>query len=272
MLSAADIPAYLQRIDYANRVRPDFATLRALHLAHLHTVPFENLDVHLKRPITLDVDRLFDKIVVQRRGGFCYQLNGLFAWLLRALGYDVTHLSARVAQGSGSFGAEFDHLTLLVRTPDQPSSAWLADVGFGDFFLEPLDFHESGEQAQEGCAYWLKYQENDDGQYTLWRREEDGSAAPQYRFTLQPRPYGEFAPMCEYHQTSPKSSFTQKRVCTLAIPDGRVTLTDSRLIATVNGRREERPVRDEAQYELLLQEYFGVDLTDAGSPFNKSHL
>ena len=229
--------------------RADFATLRALHLAHLYTVPFENLDVHGKRPIVLDVDRLFEKIVMQRRGGFCYELNGLFAWLLDALGYDVTLLSARVAQADGEFGAEYDHLTLLVRAPGQPSSGWLADVGFGDSFMEPLDFHAPGEQVQEGRAYWLERLEGDGEQYALWRRERDGSVAPQYRFTLQPRAYADFAAMCEYHQTSPASTFTQKRVCTLAVPAGRVTLTDSSLIMNVDGRREERPVRDEAERE-----------------------
>ena len=255
-----EVAAYLQRIDYADAARPDYATLRALHLAHLQTIPFENLDVHLKRSIVLDVDSLFDKIVTRRRGGFCYELNGLFAWLLDSLGFDVTYLSARVAKEGGAFTAEFDHLVLRVRTPGDPSSAWLADVGFGDAFLEPLDLHDSGEQVQEGRAYWL---DTDGEQHTLWRRDTDGSAAPLYRFTMQPRYLIEFVPMCEYHQTSPRSIFTQRRACTLAIPAGRVTLRDSRLITTVDGQRNERPIRDEAEHTLLLWEYFGVDLSNA---------
>ena len=85
-----------------------------MHRAHLLAVPFENLDIHLGRPISLDQDALFGKIVTRRRGGFCYELNGLFALLLRELGFEVTLLSAGVARADGGFGPEFDHLTLLV--------------------------------------------------------------------------------------------------------------------------------------------------------------
>src|SRR5689334_17036776 len=107
-----DIPTYLQRIAYRGSLQPTAATLRALHQAHMLAVPFENLDIHLGRPLLLDRPALFEKIVARRRGGFCYELNGLFAALLQALGFDVTMLSARVARTQGGFGPEFDHLTL----------------------------------------------------------------------------------------------------------------------------------------------------------------
>jgi len=98
----------------------------------MRTVPFENLDIHLKRPIVLEDNALFDKIVTRKRGGFCYELNGLFAALLRALGFDVVMLSAGVANPEREFGPDFDHMALLV-TLEQ---SWLADVGFGDSFVE----------------------------------------------------------------------------------------------------------------------------------------
>src|SRR6266540_1131840 len=104
-----DIQAYLCRIHYRGGLAPTAAILRELHRAHLLTVPFENLDIHLGRPILLDQEALFDKIVTRRRGGFCYELNGLFALLLRELGFDVTLLSAGVAHADGGFGPEFDH-------------------------------------------------------------------------------------------------------------------------------------------------------------------
>src|SRR5215213_6707253 len=134
-----DVQAYLRRINYRGELAPTVATLRELHRAHLLAVPFENLDIHLGRAILLDQDALFDKIVTRRRGGFCYELNGLFALLLRELGFEVTLLSAGVARAGGGFGPEFDHLTLLVKVPSAeamalylPSASWLADVGFGD--------------------------------------------------------------------------------------------------------------------------------------------
>src|SRR5262245_1566225 len=105
-----DTNAYLKRIDYRGRLDPTAETLRGLHVAHMLSVPFENLDIPLGRPIVLDEDALFDKIVARRRGGFCYELNGLFAALLRSLGFDVTLLSAGVAHADGGFGLEFDHL------------------------------------------------------------------------------------------------------------------------------------------------------------------
>src|SRR5690242_9417454 len=109
-----DIAAYLQRIGYSGSRVPSADALRALHVAHLQAVPFENLDIHLRRPISLDPERLFQKIVLERRGGFCYELNGLFAALLRALGFQVTYLSASDAHADGGYGPPFDHLALLV--------------------------------------------------------------------------------------------------------------------------------------------------------------
>ena len=285
-----DLPAYLQRINYWGEQAPTAAALQALHRAHLLAVPFENLDIHLGRPIMLDQGALFDKIVTRRRGGFCYELNGLFALLLRGLGFDVTLLAAGVARADGGFGPEFDHLTLLVQSPlsiipgqsHQPvnheqlavantqhsppsprpsipnpqSPTWLADVGFGDSFRAPLRFVAGVEHEQDGRAYRL---DRDGEHYTLMQRDA-ASWAPQYRFTLQPHAWAEYADMCRYHQTSPESSFTRKRVCTLAIPDGRITLSDHTLIVTAHGQRTEQLLPDDPAFQAALREYFGVDL------------
>ena len=126
-----DVSLYTRRIEYEGSLEPSFATLRALHLAHLRTVPFENLDIHLGRPIRLDRAALFDKIVKRRRGGFCYELNGLFASLLQRLGFIVTLLSASDAHANGTFGPEFDHLTLGVQCPENSSVSrlWPTLVG-----------------------------------------------------------------------------------------------------------------------------------------------
>jgi N-hydroxyarylamine O-acetyltransferase len=109
-----DTNAYLERIGYRGPLAPTAETLRRLHLAHLLSVPFENLSIHAGEPIVLDDEALFDKIVVRGRGGFCYELNGLFAALLRSLGFKVEMLSAAVMGRAGEFGPEFDHMALLV--------------------------------------------------------------------------------------------------------------------------------------------------------------
>jgi N-hydroxyarylamine O-acetyltransferase len=252
-----DFSAYLQRIHYDGPLQPNFETLKALHRAHLCAVPFENLDIALKRPIVLDLEFLFAKIVIKKRGGFCYELNGLFAALLSALGYEITYLSASDAHDSSNYGPEFDHLTLLVRAPGM--SAVLADVGWGDTFREPLLADKTEEQLQNGRAYWLEPQ---DEYRILWQRDSNGASERQYRFTFRPRAYSEFEGMCQYHQTSPDSPFTQKRICTLATPEGRITLTDSRLITTINGQRHEEPIASEQEYLHLLQTRFDIILSE----------
>lgn len=247
---------YLQRINYRGSHHPDFQTLKALQAAHLQTVPFENLDIHLGRPIRLNVPSLFDKIVHQRRGGFCYELNGLFAWLLKEMGFHVTYLSASDAHNDGSFGPEFDHLALLVKYPGEKiAQGYLVDVGWGDTFEEPLKMADAGVQEQGLRAYRI---ESHGDYHLLWQRNYDASWERQYRFTLQSRRYSDFAEMCAFHQISPQSPFTRKRICTLATPNGRITLDDTHLITTQHGNRQERVIICEHEYQSILQTQFGV--------------
>ncbi len=246
------VDAYLQRIKYVGEIRPTESTLRALHRAHLFTVPFENLDISMGREIVCDENRILHKIVNDHRGGFCYELNGAFAALLRALGFRVTLLSARVAREDGSYGPEFDHLTLRVDL-EEPC---LADVGFGECFLEPLLLESGTEQAQYGRVYRLTSVGGMFGLEVLvegkWKRE--------YAFTFRPRLLPEFAEMCHYHQTSPESHFTRQRICSLATPEGRVTLSDEKLIETRGGSRQERLLSGDQEWRANLRERFGMIL------------
>jgi N-hydroxyarylamine O-acetyltransferase len=247
-----NVNAYLERINYHGTTAPSAETLRALQLAHLVAVPFENLSIHAGQPIVLEDDALFHKIVGKKRGGFCYEVNGLFAALLRALGFEVQMLSASVANAEGSFGPEFDHMTLMVKLEER----WLADVGFGDSFLEPLLLDERGEQRQGRRAYQIK---PDGAHLILLQREDADEWEPQYRFTLQPYEYADYEEMCRYHQTSPQSHFTQKRVCSRATESGRITLSEMRFIETSNqGSRHERDLSGEEEYEAALREHFGI--------------
>ena len=252
VIDSLNIKAYLERIDYRGPLALTAETLRELQVAHLLTVPFENLSIHSGEPIVLEEEALFDKIVGRRRGGFCYELNGLFAGLLRALGFDVVMLSAGVANAEGDFGPDFDHMALMVKL-DQ---LWLVDVGFGDSFREPLLLDDQDEQAQGRQVYRIVHE----GEYlTLNRRSDEGDWQPQYRFTLQPHEFPDYATMCHYHQTSPESHFTRGRMCSRATAEGRVTLSDRRFImTTLSGDRKERELTHEEDYASTLSEHFGI--------------
>lgn len=251
-----NIEKYLERIDYRDAPKPDRQTLERLQQAHMLAVPFENLSIHYGEPIMLDSERLYDKIVKRRRGGFCYELNTLFAELLAEIGFKVSLLSAQVATADGGFGPEFDHMALRVDL-DEP---WLVDVGFGDSFRRPLRIRTGEEQPQDGMSYRI---DQDGDRFMLKRRPADAVDTPpgiEYRFGLQPHMLGDFAEMCRYHQTSPLSHFTRKRICSRATPNGRISLSDLRLIVTEDGHRTETELAGEAEFRHALHTYFSIIL------------
>lgn len=254
-----DPSCYLARINYSGPTAPTLENLRAIHHAHMLAVPFENLDISLGREIVVDEAAFLRKVVDLRRGGFCYELNGAFAALLRDLGFDVTLLSARVSRADGSEGPEFDHLALRIDLPgsaQNEAGPWLADVGFGESFLEPLRIQTEIEQQDPAGLFRIA----ESGERLQMEKAVPEGWRRQYSFTLEPRRLEQFAGMCRYHQTSPKSSFTQNRLCTLATPGGRVTLSEMKLIVTRNGKREERELASEEQRATALEELFGIRL------------
>ena len=248
-----DISAYLARIAYSGLTTPTAEPLRAIHHAHLLAVPFENLDIALGSTILIDEAAIVRKIVEQRRGGFCYELNGAFAALLRALGFSVTLLSARVSRAGGGEGPEFDHLTLRVDR-DEP---WLADVGFGESFLEPLRMVPGTEQEDPAGKFRLQPLEE---RMQLEKLNPEGIWRRQYSFAQQPRKLEDFAAMCSYHQTSHESHFTQNSICTRPTRDGRITLSGMKLIVTRNGRRDETMLASGEERKRVLRELFGIRL------------
>ncbi len=252
-----DTQTYLRRISYNKPIQPNSETLRGLQTAHMLAVPFENLDiVPLHRPIQLNQQALWDKIVVRKRGGFCYELNGMFAWLLKQTGFEVTYLNSRVFRDDGSLGIDFDHLTLLVRAPGQ-STRWLADVGFGDSFLEPLSFDDASEHIEGLRAY--KLEQTKDG-FVMWQRDYDGRWNHQYFFDLAARKFpDDYLAGCSYHQDPLLSDFGREAIISIATPDGRISLDKDKLTVTKNGQRNKQAVT-EAEYPVLLKKHFGVVL------------
>src|SRR3989475_10160498 len=246
---------YTERIGYRGPLRPTVEVLRKLQRSHMLSVPFENLDIHLGRPIILSGNAFYDKIVKHRRGGFCYELNGSFASLLKKLGFKVSMLSARVARKGGGFSPDFDHMTLLV----QLKEPWLADVGFGDSFTEPKRLDISGPQADLGKDYRFARK---DGWILMSRRTKEARFwEPQYKFSLTPRKLEDFVPRCRWQQTSPRSHFRKGRLCTRLTPNGRLTLADTKFIVTLGNKKVERPVKNPEEFAVLLRRRFGIDLS-----------
>jgi N-hydroxyarylamine O-acetyltransferase len=246
-MNAAVVPveAYLRRIGATRPDRPDADALRALHVAHLERVPFENLDIHRGVPIELGPASV-TKIVDRGRGGFCYELNGAFASLLAALGFEVALMQARAYRADGEVGIPFDHLCLRVEL-DRP---WLADVGFGASFVEPLRLEPGVDQLDPAGTY--RIDDCGDGWFDL---TADG--ARQYRFELAGRSLDEFAPGCRFHQ-SPDSHFARGTVVSRrVVGGGRITLSGNDLIETVDGTRSEvRLTHAEAERALVAR--FGI--------------
>jgi len=250
-----DTKDYLKRIGYRGPARPSANVLRRLHRAHLLSIPFENLDIHLHRSIILNEAALYDKIVKHRRGGFCYELNGSFASLLKKLGFKVSMLSARVARKGGGFSPDFDHMTLLV----QLKEPWLADVGFGDSFTEPKRLDISHPQTDHGKDYRFTRK---DGWILLSRRTKGNRFwEPQYKFSLTSRSLEDFVPRCRWQQTSPRSHFRKGRLCTRLTPDGRLTLSDTKFIVTRGSKKVERSLKNPEEFAVLLRRQFGIDLS-----------
>jgi N-hydroxyarylamine O-acetyltransferase len=250
-----DIQRYLQHIHFVGSPKVDLPTLQQLHRCHMLAVPFENLSIIYHQGIHLGELELFNKIVKHNRGGFCYELNRIFALLLRQIGFQVTFISGEIRARDGSFGPPFDHMALLV-TLDQP---YLVDVGFGDSFLTPLKITTTEQQPQASGTFHL---EQDGDYYYLERRNGDrrSHAKTLYRFTLQPHEPEAFNGMCHYHSTSPQSHFTQKLLCSRPTENGRITLSESKLIITQDHQRKETTLHSEEERLGVLQKYFSITL------------
>jgi len=246
--------AYLSRIGVnETALATDEATLRLLQRQHLLTIPFENLDIHWKRPIVLNTDRFYRKIVEEKRGGFCYELNGLFNELLLGLGYATRPVSARVFNPvKGEFGPEFDHMILVVTLGD---TEYIADVGFGDFIAEPLLFAPGVEQSDREGTFIIEHE--DSGSSKIVKKTGDGWV-PECMFGDQARKLSEFTEMCDFQQYSPDSHFLKGKICSLMTENGRKTLTDKNFIVTTHREKMEKPIRTEEEFDRILSEEFHI--------------
>lgn len=248
-----DQKTYLRRLGIDRmKISPSTENLKLLQRQHLLKIPFENLDIHWKRPITLSTEKFYRKIVEENRGGFCYELNGLFYELLNSLGFQSKLISARVTKGNGEFGREKDHMAILTRVEDEE---YLVDVGFGSFIAEPLKLVLDAEQKDSTGIYLIKkYDEN----YLQVKKKDGDKWTDEIIFTTKGYDLKDFAEMCEFHQTSPESHFTHNKICSLMTNNGRKSLTGSKFIETKNGIKIESQLDSEDEFNRILEREFQI--------------
>jgi N-hydroxyarylamine O-acetyltransferase len=252
-LSRAQLDAYLHRVGLACAPAIDAAGLAALHRAQFFTIPFENFDVLSGRGVDLDPDVVFDKLITRRRGGYCFELNGLMLRILRSLGFDARPLLARVHLTDPPSGRT--HQLNLVQFEDE---AWVMDVGFGAGGPRaPLLFREGVTDC--GIASFELSRRNPWGWMLLTLAS--GGWNPSYSFDMGHVTAEDIEVGNHYTSTSPKTHFTQIATVSLPTPEGRISLRDLDLTEVdASGERTRRI--DPKCYLEFIQSTFGIELPE----------
>ncbi|WP_159939786.1 MULTISPECIES: arylamine N-acetyltransferase [unclassified Nocardiopsis] len=253
-----DLDAYLARVGLPGDLPPTLATLREVHRAHLVAIPFENLQIVLERPLPLDVPALVDKMVHQRRGGYCYEHNLLLAAVLDRLGFAVTGLTARVLAGTDGGPRPSTHSLLRV---DLAQGPWLADVGFGGGgLLEPVPLADGHQEVQGGWGLRLdRVAEVGEDEWLL--RSFDGRGwHPLYSFTTAAALRQDYAIFSHFLTSHPRSPFRGRVMVQRIGPGVQHRLVNTTLVtAAPDGTREERELPAE-ELGRVLEEVFGLGL------------
>jgi len=242
---------YFDRIGFTGEPRADLAGVTDMMRLQLFSVPFENLDVQAGKGISLQPEAIVDKLVGRRRGGYCYEVNGLFAMALQALGIPYRFVAARpmiypVARPR-------THMALVVRLDD---ADWLIDLGFGaNGIRAPLRLDETGVEVRQDFDTYVLGRPNE-REYLL-RARVNGEWANQYSFDLSHQEWIDFMPANYLNSTHPDSLFVQKLLVMLQHPEGRTILFDGRLKTRVRGKVTVRKVAPEAVNQVL-SEVFGL--------------
>ena len=253
-VASIDVKAYLEKLGMLKEL-PSLDYLRRIHRKHLLTIPFENLDVHFRRPIVIDARKIADKILPTRRGGLCHELNFLFYTLLTHLGYGCHLISARVInQDTQKYGSEYGHMAILVKIQED---VYLCDVGFGDGFIFPKKLEANQLQMDLNRYFQITINENEN--HFLSKTSDTLHFDQVYKFTSQYREPIEFIGMCDYQQTSPESSFTGRKIITVLTEEGRITLSDTKLKIVEKGEAHEVVILNEDDFYSKMEEHFGIE-------------
>jgi N-hydroxyarylamine O-acetyltransferase len=249
-----DIEKYLSRINYKGDIQLNHKCLSDIHECHAYSIPFETLDIHIGRPINLELDSVYEKVISNKRGGFCYELNYLFFTLLVELGFKCSMISSRI-WNEEVYGPPFDHMSLKVDLDDE----WLLDVGFGDLFIRPLKIKDQFDQEDKFNTYRIK--QLDKTKFLLFAKpRNDLDFEEKYEFDTKPRVIGDFQDQCDFKQYSPESHFVKKVICTIPISTGRKSLTNDSFTKKIGNRKDRVPINSPIEFNEVLKREFSITL------------
>jgi N-hydroxyarylamine O-acetyltransferase len=255
---------YFDRIGYNGPTAPTLETLRGLHRAHAFTIPFENLDIHMGRKISLEPEALIDKLIYQRRGGYCYEMNGLFALALEELGFKFDRLAGRIKFNSPTLRPRTHQLALVYID----GGTWICDVSYGTHnLIEPLPFIDGHVAQQYTEQFRVMFV---DKHSFLIQGFLQGEWKDFYHAYLDPQVPIDFTLANFYNSNFPESNFVQRRICTRPTPEGRLAMTNDYLKIVADGETTEIYARDLDHYLELLNTYFGIALKPSDITFPQS--
>ena len=253
-----NLQAYYDRIGFRGEARPDLATLRALHRAHILAIPYDSLDVQLGRPVSLDPEAAFDKIVTRRRGGWCYEMNGLFGAALIEIGFQVTRMAGaamREVRGDFMIGS---HLVLLVELDGENAGPWIADVGFGDGAMEPFRLAEAA-MTFDGYDFRLVAL---DARWWRFHNHEFGGAK-SFDFVVEPADPAVLQEKCDWLHDAPDSPFVQNVICQ-KYRGGEILQLIGRSYRQIRpGAKQERLIESAEEFVQVLRDDFTINLPEA---------
>ncbi len=238
---------YLRRIKYGGPLSASRQTLHNLHRAHLLAIPFENLDVQQRVRRPFELDAVFEKIVGEQRGGWCYEMNGLFGWALREIGFQLDFVAGAVGRDKNGDRALMNHLAIVVRL-DRP---YLADVGFGNGMLNPAPLQEGS--FNDGRFDFRLARHGD-----WWRFHNHAHNGTTYDFKDEPRDYADFEHKARMLATTAESPFVQNLVVSRLTEEGMITLTNAALAIYDPREMREESAPNAAALERILKEHFGL--------------
>jgi N-hydroxyarylamine O-acetyltransferase len=244
---------YLARISYPDFHQLNLSSLFKLHYLHVYHIPFECLDIHLDIPIELNIEAIFKKVVNYFRGGFCYELNALFNWLLNQLGYTASIISAQIVN-EHQIGPAYDHMAIWVKL----ETDWLLDVGYGDLFTKPIEIKPGIIQC-DGANYFL-IKELGEKTYSLWMSNNRINFKEKYIFKLSDVAIESFEPQCQLKQTSIDSHFVKNLICTKPTDNGRKTIFNHKFLKRTQNERHFFTFGNENDLVKCLHKDFGIDI------------